>query len=316
MIANMDRRGALGLATALLVGLTGCTNGMEDAARQELKANPVAGTAAIQLQQQQAAAAAASTLPAPVDPNAPAEPAPVIPGTSTPAPIPTFKAVAMADPGATPVAMAMAAGQENVAMQTAAMPSSPDAVTTLPMSTDTADPAVLPPEVTAVQTIVPTQKPAGMLAYAAPSAATSLAALDTQFDVTPPAPAPAIEETSKAQNSGPTVINALIRKYAALYEMPEALIHRVVKRESTYKPTAYNNGHYGLMQIKYATAKSMGYDGPASGLFDAETNIKYASKYLRGAWLVADSNHDGAVRLYARGYYYDAKRKGMLYVLK
>jgi len=307
----MDRTGALGFATALLVGLTGCTSGMEDAARQELKANPVAGTAAIQLQQQ--AAAAASTLPAPVDPNAPAQPAPIIPGTSTPAPIPTFKAVAMADPDATPVAMAMAAGQENIAIQTAAMPSSPDAVTTLPMSTD---PAVLPPEVTAVQTIVPAQKPAGMLAYAAPSAATSLAALDTQFDVTPPAPAPTLEETSKASDAGPTVINALIRKYAALYEMPEALIHRVVKRESTYKPTAYNNGHYGLMQIKYATAKSMGYDGPASGLFDAETNIKYASKYLRGAWLVADNDHDGAVRLYARGYYYDAKRKGMLYVLK
>lgn len=52
------------------------------------------------------------------------------------------------------------------------------------------------------------------------------------------------------------------------------------------------------------------------GLFDAETNLKYAVKYLRGAWLVADSNRDNAVRLYARGYYYDAKRKGMLHVLR
>lgn len=109
-----------------------------------------------------------------------------------------------------------------------------------------------------------------------------------------------------------TPIDALITKYAALYGIPESLLHRVVKRESTYNPRAYNRGHYGLMQIKYATAKSMGYEGPAEGLFDAETNIKYAGKYLRGAWMVADDKNDGAVRLYAAGYYYHAKRKGLL----
>ena len=37
-----------------------------------------------------------------------------------------------------------------------------------------------------------------------------------------------------------------------------------------------------------------------------------AVKYLRGAWMVADGNPDLAVRFYARGYYYDAKRKGLL----
>jgi soluble lytic murein transglycosylase-like protein len=47
-------------------------------------------------------------------------------------------------------------------------------------------------------------------------------------------------------------------------------------------------------------------------LFDAETNLKYAVKYLRGAWLVAGGNEDRADRLYQRGYYYDAKRKGLL----
>jgi soluble lytic murein transglycosylase-like protein len=109
-----------------------------------------------------------------------------------------------------------------------------------------------------------------------------------------------------------TPIDDIISKYAALYGIPESLLHRVVKRESTYNPRAYNRGHYGLMQIKYATAKSMGFEGPAEGLFDAETNIKYAGKYLRGAWMVADDKNDGAVRLYAAGYYYHAKRKGLL----
>jgi soluble lytic murein transglycosylase-like protein len=56
----------------------------------------------------------------------------------------------------------------------------------------------------------------------------------------------------------------------------------------------------------------MGYEGGPEGLLDAETNLKYAGRYLRGAYLVAGGDHDLAVRYYARGYYYDAKRKGLL----
>lgn len=107
-------------------------------------------------------------------------------------------------------------------------------------------------------------------------------------------------------------IDELITKYAALYEVPERLVRRVVNRESTFNPMAYNRGHWGLMQIKHATARGMGYDGPANGLFDAETNLKFAIKYLRGAWLVADGDEDQADKLYQSGYYYHAKRKGLL----
>lgn len=107
-------------------------------------------------------------------------------------------------------------------------------------------------------------------------------------------------------------IDRLIAKYAAVYEVPEDLVRRVVRRESNFFSRAYNRGHWGLMQIKHATARGMGYDGPARGLLDAETNLKYAVKYLRGALMVADGNEDQADRLYQRGYYYDAKRKGLL----
>ncbi|MBX3570485.1 MAG: lytic transglycosylase domain-containing protein [Rhizobiaceae bacterium] len=107
-------------------------------------------------------------------------------------------------------------------------------------------------------------------------------------------------------------LDVLIDKYAALYEVPVALVRRVVKRESNFNPSAYNRGHWGLMQIKHATARGMGYGGSAKGLLDAETNLRYAVKYLRGAFLVADGNHDRADKLYQRGYYYDAKRKGLL----
>ena len=107
-------------------------------------------------------------------------------------------------------------------------------------------------------------------------------------------------------------VDRLIAKYAAYYEVPESLVRRVVKRESNFNPAARNGPYWGLMQILHQTARGMGYSGSAQGLLDAETNLKYAVRYLRGAWLVADGDHDRAVRFYARGYYYDAKRRGML----
>ncbi|SIQ21506.1 Soluble lytic murein transglycosylase [Rhizobium sp. RU20A] len=115
-----------------------------------------------------------------------------------------------------------------------------------------------------------------------------------------------------APTSSRPELDKLIAYYAKLNQLPLELVHRVVKRESTYNPRAYARGNYGLMQIRYNTARGLGYDGPPEGLFDAETNLKYATRYLRGAFIVADNSHDNAVKLYARGYYYDAKRKGLL----
>lgn len=107
-------------------------------------------------------------------------------------------------------------------------------------------------------------------------------------------------------------VDGLIAKYASVYDVPESLIRRVVQRESGFNPKARNGPYWGLMQIRHDTAKSMGYSGSAAGLLDAETNLKYAVKYLRGAYVVAGYNSDGAMRNYARGYYYDAKKLGLL----
>lgn len=107
-------------------------------------------------------------------------------------------------------------------------------------------------------------------------------------------------------------LRVLINKYADHYDVPRALVHRVVKRESTHNPKAINRPYYGLMQILPATAKSMGFQGQPRDLLDAETNLKYAVKYLRGAWLLSDGSYDNAVKWYSRGYYYEAKRRGML----
>ena len=107
-------------------------------------------------------------------------------------------------------------------------------------------------------------------------------------------------------------LRTLINRYADLYEIPRTLLHRVIIRESTHRPGARNGPYYGLMQILPATARSMGFKGEPSDLLDAETNLKYAGKYLRGAWLLSHGSEAEAVKWYSRGYYYEAKRQGKL----
>jgi len=106
-------------------------------------------------------------------------------------------------------------------------------------------------------------------------------------------------------------LDALIAQHAAANGVPEDLIRRVIKRESGGNPRAVSAGNYGLMQIKLATARSVGYTGNAAGLLDANTNMTYAVKYLAGAYRVARGNANQAVHYYAAGYYYAAKAKGM-----
>lgn len=104
----------------------------------------------------------------------------------------------------------------------------------------------------------------------------------------------------------------LIRKYARVHDIPESLLHRVIQRESDYNPAARNGPYWGLMQILPQTARGMGFTGAPEDLLDAETNLKYAGRYLRGAWIVSRGDEAAAVMWYARGYYYEAKRLGLL----
>jgi soluble lytic murein transglycosylase-like protein len=92
--------------------------------------------------------------------------------------------------------------------------------------------------------------------------------------------------------------------------VPEALVHRVIMRESRYQPHLIGHGGtIGLMQIKLATARGLGYTGDAAGLRDPNTNLTYGVKYLAGAYHAANGDHARAIRYYAGGYYYAAKRQ-------
>ena len=117
-------------------------------------------------------------------------------------------------------------------------------------------------------------------------------------------------------SAGEAELRPLISQHATANGVPEDLVHRIIRRESNYNPRAVGTGGaLGLMQIKAATARGMGYTGAPNGLLDADTNLTYAVRYLANAYRVARGNHDRAVGLYAGGYYYAAKRQGMTSVL-
>ena len=122
-----------------------------------------------------------------------------------------------------------------------------------------------------------------------------------------------IGSASSALYPGETAeMRVLVNKYAELHQIPRALLHKVIQRESDYRADARNGPYYGLMQILPETARQMGHDGPAEALLDAETNLLYAGRYLRGAWIVSDGDIDEAVLWYARGYYYEARDRCLL----
>lgn len=132
----------------------------------------------------------------------------------------------------------------------------------------------------------------------------STAAEHSQKDIQPFDPPLFPNETPKLRKT--------INRWSDYYDVPRPLVHRLAVRESTHRPTAVNRPYYGILQILPATARSMGFDGAPQDLLDADTNLEYSVKYLRGAWLLSDGSYDTAVKHYSRGYWYEAKRRGML----
>ncbi|MCH8465917.1 MAG: transglycosylase SLT domain-containing protein [Roseinatronobacter sp.] len=104
----------------------------------------------------------------------------------------------------------------------------------------------------------------------------------------------------------------LVQRYAQMHGIPEALLHRVIQRESNYRPSARNGPYWGLMQVLPQTARQMGFQGRPEDLLNPEVNLTYAGRYLRGAWLVSGGDIDRAVMWYARGYYFEARDRCML----
>ena len=111
-------------------------------------------------------------------------------------------------------------------------------------------------------------------------------------------------------------LDPLITRHAKANDVPPALVHRIIMRESRYNARAVGRGGtLGLMQIKHGTARALGYAGGPEGLLDPDTNLAFGVRYLAGAYRVANGDQNRAVGYFARGYYYDAKRRGLHRVL-
>ncbi|MEM8849594.1 MAG: lytic transglycosylase domain-containing protein [Pseudomonadota bacterium] len=122
----------------------------------------------------------------------------------------------------------------------------------------------------------------------------------------PPPPQPALFPGETPE------VRALVNKWADYYDLPPSLLHRVIQRESDYRPRARNGPYWGIMQILPATARNMGMVGNPSQLLEADVGLKYSVRYLRGAWMVADGDEFEAMMWYARGFYFEARDRGLL----
>lgn len=97
-------------------------------------------------------------------------------------------------------------------------------------------------------------------------------------------------------------LKPLIVRYASENGLPYELADAVVRLESRYNTGARNGPNMGLTQINFRTAQSLGYQGSAAGLLDAETNLRYGLKYLAKAYKLAGGDTCGTILRYQFGH--------------
>ncbi|KOP81752.1 lytic transglycosylase domain-containing protein [Cytobacillus solani] len=92
--------------------------------------------------------------------------------------------------------------------------------------------------------------------------------------------------------------NEIIEKAAALYNIPEKLLHSVIKQESNFNPNAVSYaGASGLMQLMPDTARGLG----VKNVFDPQENVFGGAKYLRQMLNKYDENIELALAAYNAG---------------
>jgi soluble lytic murein transglycosylase-like protein len=98
-------------------------------------------------------------------------------------------------------------------------------------------------------------------------------------------------------------ILVLVDKHAAALGLPAAFARAIVRVESNFNPKATGRQkEVGLMQIKYETARGIGFTGTREELYDPDTNLKWGMKYLARAWKLGGATPCGAVLRYQAGH--------------
>ena len=78
----------------------------------------------------------------------------------------------------------------------------------------------------------------------------------------------------------------ILLKAAKTYKVAGVLLIAICSHESNgftinYSPHDHGSPSFGVCQLKFDTAKMLGYEGSAKNLMNVEVNAEYASKYLR-----------------------------------
>ncbi|ESR27341.1 lytic transglycosylase domain-containing protein [Lutibaculum baratangense] len=117
-------------------------------------------------------------------------------------------------------------------------------------------------------------------------------------------PAPASAATAAAAAPAAGGLEALIAAHAQRSGIPVALARAVVRVESNFNPGVTGAaGEVGLMQIKPATARGIGYGGSVKALYDPDTNLRWGMKYLAAAYQLAGGDICGTIMRYQGGHY-------------
>jgi len=88
------------------------------------------------------------------------------------------------------------------------------------------------------------------------------------------------------QSSAEPSLHEMIRVAAVSHDINPEIALGLVDVESTFKPSAQKDGNYGLMQIRLATAKAMGFKGSLSELMKPENNLEYGMRYLHYCYAI------------------------------
>lgn len=96
------------------------------------------------------------------------------------------------------------------------------------------------------------------------------------------------------------------------YQLPPGLLSSLCYVESKHKIDAVhhddgNSDSLGICQIKYETAKHLGFKGTKADLMDPKNNITYAAKYLKSQLKRYNGNSPKAVAAYNMGHFSPGK---------
>lgn len=98
-------------------------------------------------------------------------------------------------------------------------------------------------------------------------------------------------------------LSKLVTKIAKKHGVPAALAKAVVTVESNYNPRARGGvGEVGLMQIRPATARGMGFRGTVKALYTPHVNLEWGMRYLAEARRRASGDLCGTILRYNAGH--------------